>query len=93
MAAGAPAVMLAVVFGWSVQLQTPPEQGNSPSVSAYKQDGQVVFEVTNGTAGHQIQRMASRGRLEYGDAVPTAGDGTFRESLGDGPTLVYYRIE
>jgi len=67
-------------------------EGAPLRLRAEKQGDDVIFVIANGGRPHVVQRSTAADGRMASDRLSTTG-GVFRDSLGSGPDLVYYRID
>jgi hypothetical protein len=92
--AGALPVILAfaLLLGSNPGVQTPADAGDGITrVAVSKVNGQVQFEIENGSAAHTLQRTTDPRDLSSGHTVQVT-DG-YQERLNDQADLVFYRID
>ena len=92
LAAGLPALVLALALGYGARIAENPGEFGEPRLIATKQAGEVVFIIANGGRPHRVYRSTDPARLGT-EAAFTATDGSFRDRLDSGPDLVFYRID
>lgn len=92
-AAGIPALVLAVSFGWLIGAGgafTP--ENDTVSIRSHKIDGQAVFEIANGGKMHRVYKAHSARELADSELF-TATSGSFSDSLEGESGVVFYRID
>jgi hypothetical protein len=88
LAAVLPALVLTVGLGALVVLSP---DDRPVRIEATKVDGDVVFEIANGSRAHRVTRFSRSGAGQAAEVVTTRG--AFRDRLESGTDLVLYRVE
>jgi len=97
-AAGVPALLLAVSFGWFIGGGAADFQGSEASglsvvsIDARKVNGLAVFDIANGGRIHSVYRGSSAAGLAEADLF-TKTQGSFTDTLDGGSGVTYYRID
>lgn len=93
-AAGVPALILVISFGWLIgnTEESAVSSVASVSIETSKVGGRAVFEIANGGRIHQVHRSNSPRDLAHAELFATT-DGTFTDSLAGDSSVVYYRID
>jgi len=89
-AAGIPALLLAVTFGWWIG------QGNEPQaplmIHSSKSGGEAVFTIANGGKTHRVYKSHALRGTSQQELFTTTTD-AFSDQLNDGNGVTYYRID
>ncbi len=89
-----PALLLAAAFGLVLrpgQIPLPVEVGHAP-MTAKKVGNDVIFEIANGHRAHSVYKSTDPRGFSTSPTFVTE-DGSFRDELANGPSLVFYRID
>ena len=94
-AAGVPALLLAVSFGWFIGGDGA-ELGRSETpgvgIETSKVKGQAVFNIANGGRVHHVYKANSAKELARAELYTTTR-GSFKDSLDGDPGVIFYRID
>jgi hypothetical protein len=90
----APALLLAAALALGIPWRGPADssEGAPLMLHAEKRGEVVVFFIANGGRPHVVERSTFADGRAVADRLNTSG-GQFRDSLGSGPDIVYYRID
>lgn len=66
--------------------------GTAPVIGAEKRGDEVIFVIANGERAHRVYRSTSPLQFDKAPLATTRG-GEFRDRIGEGPGLVFYRID
>jgi hypothetical protein len=94
-AAGVPALLLAVSFGWLIGGgggQSGRSEAPASAIETSKVNGRAVFEIANGGRVHRVYRAYSTEDLAHAELFATTR-GSFADSLEGHSGVVYYRID
>ena len=86
----APVVLLTVALGFLAIPQR--VRSAAVRVEARKVSGEVEFLIANGGTPHRVSKRSTPSRTGSETAVATR-NGSFRDSLDSGETIVFYRID
>ena len=90
LAAVLPALVLTVALAALVAPALTSRGSGPVRIQATKVNGEVVFEIANGSRAHRVTRFS---RSSTGDAEVVTTRGAFRDRLESGADLVLYRVE
>lgn len=90
LAAAAPISLVALTLAM-MHGTTAPRQG-AGEIRAHKQGDRVVFTIANGGRKHRVYRSTEPDRFD-GSSPVIVRNGEFEDAAGNGPDLVFYRID
>jgi len=94
-AAGVPALLLALSFGWFIgggDADSGRSETPTAAIETSKVNGQAVFEIANGGRVHRVYKANSAKDLAHAELFATTR-GSFADSLEGESGVVYYRID
>ena len=94
-AAGVPALLLAVSFGWLIGgggAGLGRSETSALAIETSKVNGRAVFEIANGGRVHRVYKAYSAKDLADAELFTTTR-GSFTDALEGDPGVVYYRID
>ena len=94
-AAGVPALLLALSFGWLIRgggAELSGSQAPTLAIETSKVNGQAVFEIANGGRVHRVYKAYSAKELASAELYTTTR-GSFTDTLEGEAGVVYYRID